>query len=99
MSGWLYIIRNGDLYKIGITKNIEQRMRQLRPVYIVSKLYSSDFKQLEREFHKRYKNVSIPQTEYYRLNHMQIRENMIRINELSYPKGFIFFILLDHFAY
>ena len=48
MSGWLYIIRNGDLYKIGITKNIEQSMRQLRPDYIVSKLFSSDFKQLER---------------------------------------------------
>jgi len=92
MSGWLYIIKNGDLYKIGITKNIEQRMRQLRPDYIVSKLYSSDFRQLEREFHKRYKNVRIPQTEYFRLDHMQIRAIKIRINELSYPKRIVFCI-------
>ena len=98
MSGWLYIIRNGDLYKIGITKNIEQRMRQLRPDYIVSKLFSSDFKQLEREFHKRYKNVRIPQTEYFRLDHMQIREIMIRMNDLSYPRGIIFFIFIKSFC-
>ena len=43
MSGWLYLIRNRDLYKIGITKNIDNRMRQLKPDYIVAKLYTNDF--------------------------------------------------------
>ena len=94
MYGWLYIIRNGDLYKIGITKNIEQRMRQLKPDYIISKLYSSDFKQLEKEFHKRYKNVRIPQTEYFRLDQMQIREIKIRMSQLSYPKIIVFGIFI-----
>ena len=28
MSGWLYLIKNKDLYKIGITKNLENRMRE-----------------------------------------------------------------------
>ena len=93
MSGWLYIIKNGDLYKIGITKNIEQRMRQLRPDYIVSKLYSSNFKQLEREFHKRYKNVRSTKTEYFQLDNMHRRAIKIKINDLSYPKGIIFFII------
>ena len=92
MRGWLYIIRNGDLYKIGITRNIDQRMRQLKPDYIVSKIYSKDFKQLEREFHRRYKNVRIPQTEYFRLDHIQIREIKKRISELSYSKRIIFYI-------
>ena len=64
-SGWLYLIKNGDLYKIGITKNIEQRMLQLKPDYVVSKIYSTKFKQLEREFHKRYKKFRITQTEYF----------------------------------
>ena len=94
MYGWLYIIKNGDLYKIGITKNIEQRMRQLKPDYIISKLYSSDFKQLEKEFHKRYKNVRIPQTEYFRLDQMQIREIKIRMSQLSYPKIIVFGIFI-----
>ena len=35
MSGWLYLIRNRDLYKIGITKNFDSRMRQLNPDNIV----------------------------------------------------------------
>ena len=74
MSGWLYLIRNKDLYKIGITKNFENRMRQLKPDYIVAKLYSRDFKQLEKELHKRYKKVRIPQTEYFRLDQKQIKQ-------------------------
>ena len=44
MKGWLYLIKNGDLYKIGITRNFDNRMRQLNPDSIVAKLYSNDFK-------------------------------------------------------
>ena len=74
MTGWLYLIKNGDLYKIGITSNFDRRMRQLKPDCIVAKLYSKEFKKLERELHKKYKNVRIPQTEYFRLDHFQINE-------------------------
>ena len=51
MSGWLYLIRNRDLYKIGITKNFDNRMRQLKPDNVVAKLYSSDFAKLEKKLH------------------------------------------------
>ena len=56
MSGWLYLIRNRDLYKIGITKNFENRMRQLKPDNVVAKFYTADFVKLERELHNRYKS-------------------------------------------
>jgi len=95
MSGWLYLVKNGDLYKIGITKKFETRMRQLKPEYVVAKLYSSDFIQLEREFHKRYKNVRIPQTEYFRLDKLQIKEIKQRINYYSYPNRISFLVLLQ----
>ena len=72
MSGWLYIIRNGDLYKIGITKNFDNRMRQLKPDKVISKLYTTNFKQLEKDFHKKYHDVRIPQTEYFRLTDHQL---------------------------
>tara|TARA_B100001250_G_C19653774_1_gene723910 strand:- start:251 stop:799 length:549 start_codon:yes stop_codon:yes gene_type:complete len=98
MSGWLYLIKNGDLYKIGITKNIQNRMRQLKPDAVVTKLYSNNFKQLERELHKRYKKVRIPQTEYFRLNHFQIREIKQRISDFYYPKGISFVILKNSFS-
>ncbi len=74
MCGWLYLIKNRDLHKIGITKNLDNRMRQLKPDYIVAKIYSSNFRQLEKELHNRYKDVRIPQTEYFRLDKVQIKE-------------------------
>ena len=95
MGGWLYLIKNGDLYKIGITKNIDKRMRQLKPDYVVAKLYSSRFIELERELHKRYKNVRIPQTEYFRLDQMQIKDIKRIISKISYPKSISFSIFIN----
>ena len=85
MSGWLYLIRNRDLYKIGITKNFENRMRQLKPDNIVAKLYTRDFVKLERELHSRYKKFRIPQTEYFRLKNNHLKEIKERISYLNYP--------------
>ena len=108
MSGWLYLIRNRDLYKIGITKNFENRMRQLKPDNVVAKLYTSDFVKLERELHNRYKKFRIPQTEYFRLKSHHLNEIKQRISNLNYPMSitlkifikaallilFIFFLIL-----
>ncbi len=85
MSGWLYLIRNRDLYKIGITKNLENRMRQLKPDMVVAKFYTADFVKLERELHNRYKKFRIPQTEYFRLKNSHIKEIKQRICILNYP--------------
>ncbi len=73
MSGWIYLIRNGDLYKIGITKNIINRMRQLKPDEVLVKSYVSNYKELEKQLHYSYKKVRIPQTEYFRLNISNVR--------------------------
>ena len=98
MSGWLYLIRNGDLYKIGITTNFDNRMRQLKPDEIMVRLYSSEFKQIERELHKRYRNVRIPQTEYFRLDRKQIRDIKQRISKLIYTKSITFDVFFKSFT-
>ena len=85
MRGWLYLIRNRDLYKIGITKNFDNRMRQLKPDTVVAKFYTADFVKLERELHNRYKKFRIPQTEYFRLENTHIKEIKKRISILNYP--------------
>ena len=106
MNGWLYLIRNRDLYKIGITKNIEKRMRQLKPDYVVAKFYTKDFVKLERELHHRYKKFRIPQTEYFRLQKSHVKEIKQRINQLACPmsitllifiKSLLLFLLLFFF--
>ena len=94
MSGWLYLIRNRDLYKIGITKNFENRMRQLKPDDVVAKFYSTDFMKLERELHNRYKKFRIPQTEYFRLENSHIKEIKQRISILNYPLSLTFGICI-----
>ncbi len=107
MNGWLYLIQNGNLYKIGITRKFNNRMRQLKPDNIIAKIYSTNFRQLERELHKKYHSVRIPQTEYFRLNTYQVNEIKEKLIKLYYPSGitseifknvllllFIFFISL-----
>ena len=94
MSGWLYLIRNRDLYKIGITKNLDNRMRQLKPDNVVAKFYTDDFVKLERELHNRYKKLRIPQTEYFRLKNSHIKEIKQRISILNYPLSLTFGICI-----
>ena len=94
MSGWLYLIRNRDLYKIGITKNFENRMRQLKPDNVVAKFYTADFVKLERELHNRYKKFRIPQTEYFRLKNSHVKEIKQRIYILNYPLSLTFGIII-----
>jgi len=72
MSGFVYLIRNKDLYKIGITQNLEQRMKALKPDEILKTVQTEDYLELEKQLHKRYKDVRIPQTEYFRLTESQL---------------------------
>ena len=72
MAGFVYLIRNKDLYKIGITENLEQRMKQLKPDEIVATLETEDYEKLEKELHKKFKSKRIPQTEYFRLSKTQL---------------------------
>ena len=94
MSGWLYLIRNRDLYKIGITKNFKKRMKQLKPDNIVTKLYTSEYVKLEKELHNRYKKYRIPQTEYFRLKDFHLKEIKQRILKLEYPINSIILIFI-----
>ena len=99
MNGWLYLIRNKDLYKIGITKNLENRMRQLKPDNVVAKLYTSDFVKLERELHHRYRKFRIPQTEYFRLENTHLKEIKRRIFYLDYPVMNTFWVFIKSFLF
>ncbi len=97
MSGWLYLIRNRDIYKIGITKNFNNRMRQLKPDNVIIKQYTSEYIKLERELHYRYKEYRIPQTEYFRLDNSHLREIKKRIKKLDYSMIVNLMILIKSF--
>ena len=70
--GFVYFIRNKDLYKIGITKDLLNRMNRLNPDEILDTVRCKNYKGLEKEIHRKFKEERIPQTEYFRLNKNQV---------------------------
>ena len=72
--GFVYFVRNGELFKIGITENLLRRMGELVPDEILNCVRCSNFKELEREIHSVFKEVRLPQTEYFRLNESQVQQ-------------------------
>ncbi len=74
MTTFFYLIRNGDLHKIGHAKNITRDMKQLKPDEIVFSAELEDPKGIEARLKKRYKSSRIPDTDYFRLNPKQIKD-------------------------
>ena len=74
MAGFVYLIRNGDLHKIGRTDNLKRRLKQLQPCTVVQTLETNRSRDLEHELHKRFKSKRIPQTEYFRLTEAEVDE-------------------------
>ena len=73
-TGFVYFVRNGGLFKIGITENMLRRMGELTPDELLNVVRCSNFQEVERELHRRFKDVRLPQTEYFRLSDQQVQE-------------------------
>ena len=71
---YVYLIQNGDLFKIGRTEHLERRLKQLQPGRLVQAGQTDRSRDLEYELHQRFKSVRIPQTEYFRLNDCQVEQ-------------------------
>ena len=53
--GFVYLIRNQDIFKIGITENLLNRMSQLNPDEIIDVIKCRNFRDLERDLHREFK--------------------------------------------
>ena len=80
-KGFVYLIRNEDIYKIGITDNLLRRFNQLKPDEILNVVRCSNYESLEKELHKKFKEYRIPQTEYFRLSKNQIEKVNIEMTK------------------
>ena len=72
MAGFVYLIRNGDLHKIGRTDNLQKRLKQLKPDEVVQVLETDRSRDLEYELHQQFKEKRLPQTEYFRLDEAEL---------------------------
>ncbi len=82
MSSFLYLFRNGDLYKIGRTEDLQSVIKKLSPDEIVKTIETDKAIPIEARLINKYKSCRIPETEYFRLNKIQVEEciNQININ-------------------
>ena len=65
MSGHVYLIKKGDFFMIGSTRNIDKQMRKLRPDEIISTIEINSPEGLEARLLRRYRNVSRCHTRAY----------------------------------
>ena len=72
MTSFVYLVRNGDLYKIGSTKNLDKELNQLKPDEIILTIKTPQPKAIEARLLRRYKNKRIPESGYFRLDEGEI---------------------------
>lgn len=66
--GFLYVIGFHGMIKIGITTNLERRMRELRPELIYQVFMSPEHEVLERDAQELHADKRLPQAEWFKLD-------------------------------
>ncbi len=74
MASYVYLIRNGDLFNIGQTNNLERTRINLRPGELVAFLITENPEPLIKNLRKIYVDNRLPGSDYYRLANSQVNE-------------------------
>ena len=74
--GYVYLLRCGDVYKIGCAQDLTPRISQIKPclpypVDLIHSIQSDDMFQLEKELHERFADQRL-QGEWFRLSDIAI---------------------------
>ena len=72
MSEFVYLMKNGDLYKLGSTSDLESESGKLKPGQIISSFETKDPKFFEVRLLRLYKKKRIPDTNYFRLSESEV---------------------------
>ena len=72
MSEFVYLMKNGDLYKLGCTSNLESEASKMKPGKIISSFETKDPKSFEARLLRLYKKKRIPDTNYFRLSESEV---------------------------
>ena len=87
-TGYIYFLKSTLLggYKIGITTAPASRFKALA-VGTKAKLIGywklDEYRELEKQLHKEYADVRVPQSEWFDLNCLQVREVIEKISSIS----------------
>ena len=87
MSKFIYLMKNGDLYKIGCTSNLKTEANKMKPGEIISSFETKNPKSFEVRLLKLYKKTRIPDTNYFRLSESEVNNCIKHLEGKSnFPK-------------
>ena len=72
MSEFVYLMKNGDLYKLGCTSNLKSEVNKMKPGELISFFKTDDPKSFEARLLRKYKKKRIPDTNYFRLSESEV---------------------------
>lgn len=72
MSGFVYLMKNGDLYKLGCTNDLTSEIIKMKPGEIISSFKTNDPKSFEVRLLRLYRKKRIPDTKYFRLSESEV---------------------------
>ena len=74
MSSFVYLIRNGDLYVIGSSTNIDRTLASYSPGELVASQKTDNPEGLLKNLRRSYIDNRLPSSDYFRLSNSQVRE-------------------------
>ena len=102
MSSYVFLIKNGDLFNIGVTNNLEKTIIDLKPGELLAFLKTEKPESLIKNLRRIYMDNRLPGSDYYRLTNSQVKEctNLLDVDGsnnyfqplLKGPSLFLFFI-------
>ncbi len=72
MAGFVYLMKNGDLYKLGCTTNLKSEASKMKPGEIISSFKTNEPKSFQVRLLRLYKKKRIPDTNYFRLSESEV---------------------------
>jgi len=71
MPKYVYLARNGELYNIGISQQLQQTKQSLRPGEVVAALKTDQAEEIYKILQRNYSDRRLPQSNYFRLSKSQ----------------------------
>tara|TARA_Y100001968_G_C19395618_1_gene738144 strand:+ start:913 stop:1290 length:378 start_codon:yes stop_codon:yes gene_type:complete len=71
MSLHVYLFKNGDLYNIGYTSNLENAKKILQPAVLVASIKTDKAALISSQLQVLFKEVQLPSSDYFRLSRTQ----------------------------
>ena len=74
MSGYVYLIRIGDLYRIDKTENLKKKIKKLNPDELLYSILTREPETLKARLLRKYRYQRIPETGYLKLSKKQLSD-------------------------